>query len=150
LAVIAVLLLFVAQAGLFARLAIRTEHHRASGAEPPRAFAYISASPVDELRVTYAEYLDVPGFERQKASFRRFLQSQRMAASRLSPDDRRIADAVTQLLNRDPQLRDVLIEPIARDGIVEIRSPGITDQQASRIRELALRIPGARGITFMP
>lgn len=150
LAGIAVLLLFVAQAGLFARLAIRTEHHRASGAEPPRAFAYISASPVDELRVTYAEYLDVPGFERQKTSFRRFLQSQRIAASRLAPEDRRIADAVTQLLNRDPQLRDVLIEPIARDGIVEIRSPGITDQQASRIRELALRIPGARGITFMP
>lgn len=76
--------LFVMQAGLFSRLAIRTEQHLASGAAPPRAFEYVGASPVDELRVTYAEYLEVPGFDDRKAAFRRFLDWQRVHMTRQS------------------------------------------------------------------
>ena len=68
---------FAIQAGLFSRLAVRTEQHLASGAAPPRSFEYVGASPVDELRVTYAEYLEVPGFDDRKEAFRRFLDWQR-------------------------------------------------------------------------
>jgi hypothetical protein len=39
---------------------------------------------VDELRVTYAEYLEVPGFDDRKAAFRRFLDWQRVHMTRQS------------------------------------------------------------------
>lgn len=77
--------LFAIQAGLFLRLALRTEQYLASGAPPPRSFDYVGASPVDELRVTYAEYLDVPGFAERKAAFHRFLDWQREHMVRRSP-----------------------------------------------------------------
>ena len=77
--------LFAIQAGLFSRLAVRTEQHLASGAAPPRSFEYVGASPVDELRVTYAEYLEVPGFDDRKAAFRRFLDWQQAHMVRPTP-----------------------------------------------------------------
>jgi hypothetical protein len=77
--------LFAIQVGLFSRLAVRTEQYVASGAAPPRSFEYVGASPVDELRVTYAEYLEVPGFDDRKAAFSRFLAWQREHMARRSP-----------------------------------------------------------------
>jgi hypothetical protein len=148
--VMAVLAVFTAQAALFARMAIRTERHLASGAEPPRPFAYVSASPVDELRVTYAEYLEVPGFEPQKAAFRRFLQWQRLDASRLSPGDQRTAEAILQLIRRDPAFGRDLIELVVRNGVAHVSSRAMTGTQQSRIRALALSVPGVTSVTFVP
>jgi hypothetical protein len=78
-------ILFAVQAGLFWRLALRTERTLGAGAVPPRQFDYVGASPVDELRVTYAEYLEIPGFDDRKEAFRRFLQWQDAHMPRKSP-----------------------------------------------------------------
>jgi hypothetical protein len=141
---------FVAQAALFARLAVRTEMRLASGAPPPRPFRFVGAAPVDESRASYAEYLEVPGFDREKAAVRRYLQWQWIDASRLSPDDRRIADAVRLEIERDELFADRLVALSVRDGVVEMAAPGMTAAQQSRARELALNVPGARAVTFLP
>src|SRR4051812_15004175 len=141
-------IVFAVQAVLFTRLAVRTERLLASAAPPPRQFDYVGASPVDELRVTYAEYLDAPGFESQKHAFRRFLAWQRIAVSPMAPQDRQIADAVRQLLDAEPAFGDVLIETTARDGVVQIAGSGLSDAQQSRARRLALSVPGVQSVTF--
>jgi hypothetical protein len=144
------LAVFAVQAVLFARLAVRTQGAVAEGAAPPRAFDYVGASPVDELRVTYAEYLGVPGFAARKAAFRRFLGWQRIAVSRMSPEDRELADAVWQRLEAEPAFGDGLVEVTARAGVALITGSGITDGQQSRARDLALGVPGVQSVTFPP
>ena len=144
----AVLALFAAQAALFGRLAVRSERYLASGASPPRPFEYESASPVDELRVTYAEYLEVSGFAQEKAAFRRFLTWQRIDASKLSHSDRQIADTVRQRLLDDSLFGDLLVEATARNGGVVITANGMSEAQQSRARELALGVPGALAVSF--
>ena len=136
------------QAILFTRLAIRTERQTASGALPPRHFEYVGSSPVDELRVTYAEYLGVPGFADRKAAFRRFLAWQWIETSNLAEGDKRIAHAVRQRLDGDPLFGDALIEATARDGIVEITAPDMSEAQQSRARQLASGVPGVQFVTF--
>ena len=145
---IAALAVSAIQAILFARLAIRTERQKASGAPPPRSFAYAGTSPVDELRVTYAEYLNAPGFTDRKAAFRRFLAWQRIEMSNLSDADKRIAHAVRHRLEADSVFGDALIEPIARAGIVEIIGSGMSEAQQSRARQLASGVPGVQSVTF--
>jgi len=145
---IAALAVFAIQAILFARLAIRTERQKASGAPPPRSFAYAGNSPVDELRVTYAEYLNAPGFTDRKAAFRRFLAWQRIEMSNLSDADRRMAHAVRQRLDGDSVFGDALIEAIARAGIVEIIGSGMSEAQQSRARQLASGVAGVQSVTF--
>jgi hypothetical protein len=144
----AAIAIFVVQAGLFVRLAIRTERHVTSGAAPPRDFQYFGASPVDELRVTYAEYVGVPGFEARKAAFRRFLGWQWIAVARMSPEDRRLAEAVWERFQADPEFQTGLVEATAHDGAVRITGSGISDGQQSKARELVLGIPGVRSVTF--
>ena len=145
---VAVIVVFLAQLALFARLWSRTDRYLASGSPPPRPFSYVSASPVDELRVTYAEYQQIPGFAAEKASFRRFLQWQRIDVSRLSPADHRIADAVRAEIDRDASFGDTLIELVVHDGVVQLSASTVTDGQRPRVRELALRVPGVREVSF--
>ena len=145
----AALAVFMIQAALFSRLALRTEHHLASGAGPPRAFDYVGASLVDDLRMTYAEYMTVPGFEDRKASFRRFLAWQRVQVSPMSDTDRQIAETLRQRIAADSLLRDTLVEATVRDGVVSVVAPGIADAEESRVRELALSVPGARSVRFV-
>jgi len=146
---VAVLFLFVLQAGLFGRLAIRTEQRVAAGAAPPRAFDYIGASPVDELRTSYAEYLEVSGFADRKAAFRRFLAWQRVHLSRMSPADRDIAENFRHLVDVDPAFDELLVEVTATDGLLQISATGITDTQELRARALAAQVPGARSVIFL-
>jgi len=148
LVLVAALAIFAMQAILFTRLAIRTARQTASGAPPPRHFEYVGSSPVDELRVTYAEYLGVPGFADRKAAFRRFLAWQWIEASNPAEGDKRIAHAVRQRLDGDPVFGDALIEATARDGVVEITAPGMSEAQQSRARQLASGVPGVQFVTF--
>jgi len=148
LVLVAALAIFAMQAILFTRLAIRTGRQTASGAPPPRHFEYVGSSPVDELRVTYAEYLGVPGFADRKAAFRRFLAWQRIETSNLAEGDKRVAHAVRQRLDGDPVFGDALIEATARDGVVEIAAPGMSEAQQSRARQLAAGVPGVQSVTF--
>ena len=143
------MVLFTLQAGFFARLAIRTEQHLASGAAPPRQFDYVGASLVDDLRMTYAEYLTVPGFDERKAAFRRFLAWQRLQVSPMSSSDRQIAEALHRRLGEDALVGDTLVEVWVRDGVVNVIAPGISDGEESRVRELAMSVPGARSVTFL-
>jgi BON domain-containing protein len=142
--------IFAAQAVLFTRLAVRTERVVTSGAPPPREFEYHGASPVDELRVTYAEYLHVPGFQARKAAFRRFLAWQWVAVSTMSPDERRLAEAITQRLVPDPGFGEGLIQVTVHDGVARISGSGISDGQQSRARALVLAIPGVQSVSFEP
>jgi hypothetical protein len=144
----ALIAVFAAQAGLFIRLAIRTERHIASGAPPPRDFEFRGASPVEELRTTYKEYRDIPGFEHRKRAFRHFLEWQRLAVSTMSRKDREIADAVRLLLDGDAAFDDVLAEVSVREGTVQITGSGMSEAQESRARQLALFVPGAQAVTF--
>jgi len=139
---------FAVQAGLFARLAIRTGHQLASGAPPPRQFEFRGASPVEELRVTYKEYLGVPGFEDRKRAFRKFLEWQRLDVASLSRKDREIAEAVRLLLDGDALFAEVLAEVSVRDGAVRITGSGMNEAQQSRARQLALAVPGVESVTF--
>jgi hypothetical protein len=147
-ALIAAVAVFVTQAVLFTRLGISTYQHLASGTPPPRAFAYVGASPVDELRMTYREYAGIPGFERRKAAMRRFLQWQRMTVSPMSPRDREIAATVSLLLDGDAAFAGELTEVSVRDGVVLITANGMSDTQQSTARRLALIVPGVQSVTF--
>jgi hypothetical protein len=141
-----ILAIFVAQALVFARLAVRTERVVAGRVSPPREFKYASASPVDELRVTYAEYREVPGFADRKAAMRRFLIRQRIDASRMAADDRRIAEQVAAAFAGDPILHDVLIEPTVAGGVVRLISREMSDPEKARAHELAAMVPGVTGV----
>jgi hypothetical protein len=139
---------FAVQLGLFVRLAIRTEQRLASGAPPPRDFEFRGASPVEELRVTYKEYLAVPGFQDRKRAFRKFLEWQRLAVSSMSPRERDMGEAMRLLLDGDPIFDEVLAEVSVRDGNVQITGSGMNNAQQSRARQLALAIPGVQSVTF--
>lgn len=145
---LALIAMFTIQAGLFIRLTLRTESYLASGAPPPRRFEFRGASPVEELRTTYKEYLEIPGFADRKRAFRRFLEWQRLAVSSMSAKDREIADTVRLLLDGDAAFNEVLAEVSVRDGAVEISGSSMSDTQQSRARQLALFVPGAQSVTF--
>jgi hypothetical protein len=55
-----------------------------------------------------------------------------------------------QRLEAEPVFGDLLVESTVRQGVVQITAPGITDQQQLRARELALTVPGAQSVTFLP
>ena len=142
------LAVFAAQALLFERLALDTSRYQAKGAPPARGFEYAGTSPVDELRVTYREYQEVPGFQDRKAAFRRFLTWQRIAVTPMAAADRRIAEAVRTAILTDAAFDDLLVEATAHGGIVHISATGMSHAQQSRARQLALAVPGAVNVSF--
>jgi hypothetical protein len=139
---------FVVQAVLFVRLGLRTHQHLASGAPPPRAFDYVGASPMDELRVTYREYLSIPGFAQRKAAMRRFLEWQRLELYPMSVQDREIAATVKARLDADRAFAHTLTEVSVRDGAVLITAYGMGDGQQSTASRLALGVPGVQSVAF--
>jgi len=147
-ALIAAMTVFVVQAVLFVRLGLRTYQHLASGAPPPRAFDYVGASPMDELRVTYREYLSIPGFAQRKAAMRRFLEWQRLELYPMSVQDREIAATVKSRLDADGAFARTLTEVSARDGAVLITAYGMGDGQQSTASRLALGVPGVQSVAF--
>ena len=146
---VAAVAIFVVQAVLFVRLGLRTHDHVASGAPPPRPFDYVGASPMDELRVTYREYDSIPGFTKQKAAMRRFLEWQRLELSPMSAQERELAVTVKSRLDADAAFAHTLTEVSVRDGVVLVTAYGMGDGQQSTARRLALAVPGVQSVTFL-
>jgi len=59
-----------------------------------------------------------------------------------------VVNLLVQRLDGDPLFGDALIEATARDGIVEITAPDMSEAQQSRARQLASGVPGVQFVTF--
>ena len=103
---------------------------------------------MDELRVTYREYLSIPGFAQRKAAMRRFLEWQRLELYPMSVQDREIAATVKSRLDADRAFAHTLTEVSVRDGAVLITAYGMGDGQQSTASRLALGVPGVQSVAF--
>jgi hypothetical protein len=61
-------------ATLFGRLAAKTETIEVDRVRPSRTFKYTGSLDWDEVRASYREYLQVPGFDEKKIRLAQFLQ----------------------------------------------------------------------------
>lgn len=68
-----VVIVFTAAQLLFFNLAINTERKIAAGIKPGREFSYTAGYQLDTVRMTYMEYLRIPGFEEKKQKMNDFL-----------------------------------------------------------------------------
>ena len=78
-------ILFAAQAVVFARLAGRTERYVASGSPPPRQFGSVGTVSLDDLRQSYREYASIPGFEERKRRLLGYVERLEVDAERKPP-----------------------------------------------------------------
>jgi len=134
----AAIALFCLQSALFARLAVSTERHLASGTPPPRQFRHVGVFPLGEVEDSYAEYLLVAGFDDKKAALRAFLREQGI----VRPDDAFLVSRVEEALAADPLVGAVPIVVASMNGVVQLSSDQTNAEHRARAIEVTAGVAG--------
>jgi hypothetical protein len=142
----AALVLFAAQALIFARLAVRTERYLASGVEPPRQFQSVGRVPIGDLRQNYAEYMSIAGFDDRKRKLRAYLNWLEIDAATMTPADRDLSERVLRAISSDPIAGTMFVRVTARNGVVHLASSDSNAEQRDRIVEVVGGVPGVSGV----
>jgi hypothetical protein len=142
----AAVVLFAAQALIFARLAARTERSLASGAGPPRQFRSVGPVQIDDLRQNYTEYMRIPGFDDRKRKLRAYLNWLEIDAAAMAPADRDLSERVLRAISSDPVTGLIGIRVTANNGVVRLASGDTTAEERARVVEVAGRVPGVAGV----
>jgi hypothetical protein len=140
---VAAVALFAVQTLFFARLAIRTERHLASGEPPPRPFRSVGSVPVDALHQNYLEYVNIPGFDERKRKLLAYLNWLEIEAARMPPVERDLSERVLRAMSDDPVAGALLVRVTASNGVVRLFSPADTNAaQRDRAVEIVRAVPG--------